>query len=103
MEYMEGPNLADGLTGQDPGGGQVIPGKALPVVDVLHYTIEICNVLEYLGGRRPPVVHNDIKPGNIIVDQHSGRAVLVDFGTAKTHYLAPTGDGQYGTVGYAAP
>jgi len=69
----------------------------------LHYTIEICIVLEYLAGRKPPVVHNDIKPGNIIVDQHSGRAVLVDFGTAKTRYLAPAGDNLYGTVGYAAP
>jgi len=103
MEYIEGPDLADSLTGEDRDSGQIIPGKALPMADVLHYTIEICTVLEYLAGRQPPVVHNDIKPGNIIVDQHSGRAVLVDFGTAKTRYLASASDNSYGTVGYAAP
>jgi len=103
MEYMEGPNLADGLTGEDRDSGQIVSGKAIPVADVLHYTTEICLVLEYLASRKPPVVHNDIKPGNIIVDEHSGRAVLVDFGTAKTRYLAHAGDSLYGTVGYAAP
>ena len=103
MEYIEGPDLADSLTGEDRDSGQIVPGKALPVADVLHYTIEICAVLEHLAGRQPPVVHNDIKPGNIIVDQHTGRAVLVDFGTAKTRYLASAGDSTYGTVGYAAP
>ena len=76
---------------------------------VLRYTIQICEVLEYLASRQPPVVHNDIKPGNIIIDGHSGRAVLVDFGTAKTRYLRPPEDrigkrtSVYGTVGYAAP
>jgi serine/threonine protein kinase len=102
MEYIEGPDLADSLTGTGS-DGRTVPGKAQPMADVLHYTIEICTVLEYLAGRQPPVVHNDIKPGNIIVDQHSGRAVLVDFGTAKTRYLASAGDSSYGTVGYAAP
>ena len=103
MEYIEGSDLADSLTSQDHDSGQAVPGKALPVSDVLHYTTEICTVLEYLASRKPPVVHNDIKPGNVIVDQHSGRAVLVDFGTAKTRYLASASSGQYGTVGYAAP
>jgi len=76
---------------------------------MVHYAVEICAVLEYLAGRQPPVVHNDIKPANIIVDQNSGQAVLVDFGTARTRYLRPGGkpdpdhDSVYGTVGYAAP
>jgi tRNA A-37 threonylcarbamoyl transferase component Bud32 len=109
MEYIEGPDLRQGLTREDSDTGQLIPGGPTPAEHVLHYTIEICKVLEYLAGRRPPVVHNDIKPGNIIIDEHSGRAVLVDFGTAKTRYLHATGrpDGDkaslYGTVGYAAP
>ncbi len=102
MEYIEGPDLADSLTG--PGsGGQAVSGKVLTMADVLHYTIEICTVLEHLASRNPPVVHNDIKPGNIIVDQNTGRAVLVDFGTAKTRYLVTAGGDLYGTVGYAAP
>jgi tRNA A-37 threonylcarbamoyl transferase component Bud32 len=104
MEYIEGPDLRKGLTREDD-SGQLRPGGPLPAEDVLRYTIQVCEVLHYLGGRQPPVVHNDIKPGNIIIDENSGRAVLVDFGTAKTRYLEATGgsDGVYGTVGYAAP
>ncbi len=109
MEYIEGPDLSRGLTGEDNGTGQLVSGGPLPPEQVLRYTIQVCEVLEYLANRQPPVIHNDIKPGNIIVDGNSGRAVLVDFGTAHTRYLAAAGrpDGSraslYGTVGYAAP
>jgi serine/threonine protein kinase len=109
MEYIEGPDLRKGLTREDGDTGQLIPGGPFPPDQVLRYTMQICEVLEYLATRQPPVVHNDIKPGNVIVDEHSGRAVLVDFGTAKTRYLRAAGkpDGSrasiYGTVGYAAP
>jgi tRNA A-37 threonylcarbamoyl transferase component Bud32 len=109
MEYIEGPDLTHGLTREDGDTGQLVSGGPFPADAVLGYTIQICEVLEYLAKRTPPVVHNDIKPGNIIIDQNSGRAVLVDFGTAKTRYLRVPGqpDGTrasvYGTVGYAAP
>ncbi len=109
MEYIEGPNLAAGLSHEDRDTGRPVAGGGLPTAEVVRYTIEICQVLEYLAARQPPVVHNDIKPANIIVDRNSGRAVLVDFGTAKTRYLAAAGRPDrahasvYGTVGYAAP
>jgi len=108
MEYIEGPNLAQGLTHDKE--GQIVQGQPLKVEEVIRYTIQVCKVLDYLQGRQPPVIHNDIKPANIILDQNSGRTVLVDFGTAKTRY-ARQAAGQpgrqqssvYGTVGYAAP
>ena len=110
MEYIEGPDLSKGLTSEDADTGQLVTGSSLPIELVLRYAAQICEVLEYLASRQPPVIHNDIKPGNIIIDQHSGRAVLVDFGTAKTRYLRATLDkpdgakvSVYGTVGYAAP
>lgn len=105
MEYIEGPDLRYSLTYVEGDTGQVVSGSPLPAEQVLPYTIEVCQVLEYLAGRQPPVVHNDIKPANILIDQHSGRAVLVDFGTAKTRYLgtASRPGSAYGTVGYAAP
>lgn len=108
MEYIEGPDLRQGLThGKD---GQIVKGRPLRVEDVVRYAIQLCEVLTYLEQRQPPVIHNDIKPANIILDKNSGRAVLVDFGTAKTRY-ARLGAGRpgrqqssvYGTVGYAAP
>ncbi len=109
MEYIEGPDLRQGLTREEDDTGRLIPGGPVAADAVLSYTIQVCEVLEYLATRQPPVIHNDIKPGNIIIDNNSGRAVLVDFGTAKTRYLKALGkpDGSrasiYGTVGYAAP
>ena len=109
MEYIEGPDLRQGLTREEDDTGRLIPGGPVPADAVLSYTIQVCEVLEYLATRQPPVIHNDIKPGNIIIDNNSGRAVLVDFGTARTRYLKALGkpDGSrasvYGTVGYAAP
>jgi serine/threonine protein kinase len=109
MEYIEGQDLRLGLTGENDAPGRPVAGGGRPGDEVLRYAIQICEVLEYLASRQPPIVHNDIKPGNIIVDQHSGRAVLVDFGTAKTRYIRAGGgpdknrDSLYGTVGYAAP
>ncbi|MHB1357489.1 MAG: protein kinase domain-containing protein, partial [Anaerolineae bacterium] len=102
MEYIEGKNL-DKMLEEAQG-----PLKA---EDVIRYGIEVCRVLEYLARINPePVVHCDIKPGNIIVDQNSKQAVLVDFGTAKSRYRnmnTAQPDAKrasvYGTVGYAPP
>ncbi len=111
MEYIEGPDLADGLTREQD--DQIVRGGPLKADDVIRYTRQICQVLDYLEKHQPPVIHNDIKPANIIIDGHTGRAVLVDFGTARTRYtmqqpaaVARPGRQQssiYGTVGYAAP
>lgn len=108
MEYIEGPDLADGLTHEDE--GQIVSGQPLPVQDVIRHTIRISQVLDYLEKHQPPVMHNDIKPANVILDKNSGQAVLVDFGTARSRYARQLA-GQpglqhssvYGTVGYAAP
>jgi len=108
MEYIEGRDLSLGLTRRQ--GGRTIEGGPLPADDVTQYVIEICGVLAYLEQQQPPVIHNDIKPANIILDKNTGRAVLVDFGTAKTRYTAGQAgkpgrqeSSVFGTVGYAAP
>jgi serine/threonine protein kinase len=107
MEYIEGTDLSEGLTREV--GGQIAKGHPKGAEDVTRYAIQICDVLDYLENHQPPVIHNDIKPANIILDKNGKQAVLVDFGTAKTRY-ARQAAGQpgrqmssvYGTVGYAA-
>jgi serine/threonine protein kinase len=113
MEYIEGPDLSQELTRDHD--GRAAKGGLLPVEEVIGHVLQICEVLAYLEQQNPPVVHNDIKPANIILDKNTGSAVLVDFGTANTRYRGLQAAGQaanppgqqqpsvYGTIGYAAP
>ncbi len=94
MEYIKGKNLRD-LRNEQPDG-------RFPLKVVLAIIGPIVDALSYLHAQEPPVVHRDIKPGNIIVPRNGGEAVLVDFGTAKEF----TADGtttafRHGSPGYA--
>lgn len=42
----------------------------------------ICDALDYLHTRQPPIIHRDVKPGNIRIAS-DGHISLVDFGLAK--------------------
>ncbi len=108
MEYISGRDLRQALTHDDP-DGEVVIGAPYPQAQVLRWGVELCRVLEYLAQQRPPVMHHDVKPANIILDTNSGTVRLVDFGTAKARMLSPGGQvgaqqsSIYGTAGYAAP
>lgn len=72
MDFIEGEDLRERLERDGP----VRDEKAV------RWFVEVCDALAYLHSRTPPIVHRDIKPGNIKItpDDH---AVLVDFGLAK--------------------
>ncbi len=72
MDYIEGEDLRKRMERVG----------SLPERDVLLIGISICDALAYMHSRRHPIVHRDIKPGNIKVTAE-GKAVLVDFGLAK--------------------
>jgi len=94
LAFIDGDTLQDRL---DQAGGP------LPVADVLRWAGQLCDVLAYLHGQRPPIIYRDLKPANVMVVR-SGLAQLIDFGIARFHKPGQTTDTtRVGTQGYASP
>lgn len=72
MDYIEGEDLRQRM---DRLG-------ILSEEEVITIGAAVCDALSYLHTRIPPVVHRDIKPGNIKITPQ-GQIFLVDFGLAK--------------------
>lgn len=70
---------------------------------VIDWVKQICDVLEYLHSRKPPITYRDMKPANVMLNS-DGNIKVFDFGAARE-------EGEYtirhakslGTPGYAAP
>ena len=57
-------------------------GGRIPVFVLLPWIRQLCDALQYLHEQDPPVVHRDLKPDNILLDDND-RIMLIDFGIAK--------------------
>jgi serine/threonine protein kinase len=90
MELIEGQNLLQLLRARVPGGlvGEQMPHQQsqgpCSEQEVLDWLLPVMDVLQELHSRNPPIIHRDIKPGNIILKPDQ-TAVLVDFGLSKLY------------------
>ena len=71
MGYVKGESLAARLKRE---------GR-LPVEESRRILIEIADALDY--AHKLGVIHRDIKPDNVLLEEGTGRALLTDFGVAK--------------------
>ncbi len=94
MQYIEGQSLAQHLALQQ----RFSLDEALRIV-------EHC-LAGLAAAHAQGLVHRDIKPGNVLLENETGRAVLVDFGLARIEgkgFDATTTGTVMGTVDYIAP
>jgi len=94
QQLVEGRSLAQEITNGWHGSESDIKQIAEQVLDVLIYLHEL----------KPPVVHRDIKPQNLIW-QPNGKIALVDFGAVQDTYRNTQIGGStiVGTYGYMPP
>lgn len=72
MQFIEGRSL-EAMLDAHP--------KGLPADEALRIAEPIASAIDYAHAQSPPVLHRDIKPGNILV-QTDSRPFLTDFGIA---------------------
>jgi serine/threonine protein kinase len=91
MRYLEGGTLRD-----------VLDQGRLTLGDIVSVIEQVCAGLDY--AHRQGVVHRDVKPSNVMVDDE-GWAYVTDFGIARVLDASSelTGGGAIGTPAYMAP
>lgn len=67
----------------------------------LRWLAEIVDILKYLHGQNPPIIHRDVTPDNLVLAR-DGRLTLIDFGAANALVGTATGT-LVGKQSYIAP
>ena len=94
MDYIEGEDLRERIQRE----------ITIPETDAILIGAAICDALTYMHSRQSPVIHRDIKPGNIRITP-DGQVFLVDFGLVKVmeDNQATTTGARAMTPGYSPP
>ncbi|MBI4614724.1 MAG: protein kinase [Planctomycetes bacterium] len=70
-EFVEGRSVEEILRDAAP----------LPVGRAVGWAIDVSEALAFAHSR--PIIHRDVKPGNVVIERQSDRARLLDFGLAR--------------------
>jgi len=86
------------------GSSERLIGRNIEEAEIWKYILDVSSGLSYLHALQPPIIHQDIKPGNILIDDNNNFAIT-DFGISSKR------GGQHGyyeednsgTMAYMAP
>jgi serine/threonine protein kinase len=92
FEFVDGERLTDLIKAK---------GK-LPIDKAISYAQDIASALDH--AHRNKIIHRDVKPENILIDNKTGIAKLADFGIVKAPWTGYTREGTtVGSPGYMSP
>ena len=86
------------------GSSERLIGREINEAEIWKYILDVSSGLSYLHALQPPIIHQDIKPGNILIDDNNNFAIT-DFGISSKRggqhgYYE---EGNSGTMAYMAP
>jgi serine/threonine protein kinase, bacterial len=91
MELIHGQNLEQRIHEK----GIATPQEAVT------WAIQSCEILAYLHALRPPLVHRDVKPANLMLRKVDNCIMLLDFGAVKE--IGTPQETRIGAQGYSSP
>jgi len=99
MEFIRGQDLLKLMEANS--------NKPFALEQVISWGQQICDVLNYMHGQTPPLVHRDLKPDNVMLLEDQKTIKMIDFGTArdlgKTAKEKQAAKTRVYTEGYASP
>lgn len=91
------------------GSSELLIGNKFTSNQIWEYIQDVASGLAYLHAQVPPIVHQDVKPANVLIDD-SGHYALTDFGISAKRFKRTNNDldndgydEQSGTYAYMAP
>lgn len=91
MDYVPGKNLDSIVNTYGPFNSEA----------TVEIAIQICEVLEYLHERNPPIIYRDLKPSNLMLTP-DGNIIFIDFGIARS-FMPKESATRVVTAGYSPP
>ncbi|KAK3577208.1 hypothetical protein CHS0354_030479 [Potamilus streckersoni] len=93
-EFIDGSDLHNLIF--KPGGSRLKLNRKFT------FAKQCCQAVAYLHGVDPPIIHQDIKPSNVLVSTVTNQAKICDFGISKIRSYSP-GRTTEGTPYFMAP